>query len=176
MPLPRFIRALFAARSKPTPARPLHRYIAKHSVRRLVEIGIGDGQRARNAIELMLKRCSSDEVRYTGIDLFEDRPAEHAGLALKDAHQLLGRLCEGVRLVPGNPGAALRRCANELRGTDLVLISHDQDLESLRASWHFLPRMLHNQSQVWLEQPNGEFEFLHPADVQARVVSRRAAA
>ena len=130
----------------------------------------------RTAVALMLKRRSPDEVRYTGIDLFEGRPADQAGLALKDAHRLLGGLCEGVRLVPGDPGAALRRCANELRGTDLVLISHDQDIESLRASWHFLPRMLHNQSQVWLEQPNGEFEVLAPADVQARTLSRTAAA
>jgi hypothetical protein len=176
VPLPKFIGALFGALSKPTADRPLHRYLANNSVRRLVEMGIGDGQRAKTSIERMLKRRSADEVRYTGIDLFEGRPADQSGLALKDAHRMLSGLCEGVRLVPGDPGTALRRCANELRGTDLVLISHDQDLESLRASWHFLPRMLHNRSQVWLEQPTGEWEILHPADVQARTLARRAAA
>ena len=175
MARPGFISALFNFSSKSANDRPLQRFIAKQSVRRIVEIGVGDGSRAQAAIQSMLKQHPAEQVRYTGIDLFEGRPAEQPGLALKEAHQLLGSLCDGIRLVPGDPGSALRRCANELRGTDLILISHDQDHDSLRSSWHFLPRMLHNNSQVWLEQSDGEFECLTPSDVQARSATRRAA-
>ncbi len=175
MPKPGFFRSLFAGVVKPAPAHPLLRHVAKSSVRRMVEIGIGDGQRARDSIELMVKHHGRSDVRYTGIDLFEGR-TDGSGLTLKAAHRLLGGMCDGVRLVPGAPGVGLKRCANELRGTDLVVVSCDQDQQSLNASWHFLPRMLHNESQVWLENSDGQFEVLSPADVRARMTSRRIAA
>ena len=174
--MPNFFRSLFASVAKPSPAQPLFRHLKTDNVRRIVEIGMGDGSRADRMLELVLKRNPPNEVRYTGIDLFEGRPEGQSGLALKEAHSLLNRRFEAARLVPGNPGAALKRCANELRGTDLVLVAHDQDRSSLTASWHFLPRMLHNESQVWLEQEDGQFEILSPADVRARMMPRRAAA
>ncbi len=176
MPLPSLFRSLFSGGAKPTSAAPLFRHIKQANIRRIVEMGMGDGVRAQHMLELMLKQRPPEEVRYTGIDLFEARPDGSQQLALKSAHGMLSTICDGVRLVPGNPGAALRRCANELRGTDLVLVAYDQDQASLLASWHFLPRMLHNESQVWLEQEDGTFEILSPADVRARVAPRRAAA
>ena len=58
-----------------------------------------------------------------------------------------------VQLVPGEADFALRRVANALAGTDLLLISAGLDCESLARAWTWLPRMLTAQSLVLLEEP-----------------------
>jgi hypothetical protein len=159
--------------SKPAHDRKLYRYVVRMRARRIVEIGIGDGQRAVRLISLGQRFHEPGEVRYTGIDLFEARPASNSPLTLKEAHRLLQRTGAEVRLIPGEPAAALARSANELRGTDLVIVSADQRADGLMAAWHFLPRMLHKDSQVWLERrvgdgTSGTYEVLSAAETRHR--------
>jgi hypothetical protein len=47
---------------------------------------------------------------------------------------------------------ALRRVANALVGTDLLLIAANHDPESLGAAWTWMPRMLAANSLVLLEE------------------------
>jgi hypothetical protein len=58
-----------------------------------------------------------------------------------------------VQLVPGDPATALRRVANSLTGSDLVIISANADRTSLAASWSWLPRMLTPISLIFMEEP-----------------------
>ncbi len=103
------------------------------------------------------------------------------GLSLKEAHRSFKTLGVAIQLVPGDPFSALARTANALREIDLVLISADQDAESLDRAWFYLPRVLHATSVVFLEQvnPDGALSLLalNRADVEARVRKppRRAA-
>lgn len=169
-----FLSSWFGRADQAGPERPLFKLLGGKTVRRVVEIGLGDGQRSAAMIRRLLRYQSADQVRYTGIDLFEGR-ADQPVLSLKEAHRMLGALCNGVRLIPGDAAGALRRHANELRGTDLVIVRDGQNGGSLDSAWHFLPRMLHNQSQVWIEQADGSFETLSPAEVRAKMAARRAA-
>jgi hypothetical protein len=57
-----------------------------------------------------------------------------------------------LRLVPGDPYSALAHAANSLLDTDLVVIRADQDPVALERAWFYLPRMLHEQSVVLVEQ------------------------
>ncbi len=93
------------------------------------------------------------EVYYTGIDLFESRVAQENGLTLKAAHQKLAPTGAHIRLVPGDAFSAIARIANSLQGLDLVVISGDQPAEALNRAWFYFPRMLHGQSQVFLQKP-----------------------
>jgi hypothetical protein len=94
-----------------------------------------------------------EEIHYTGIDMFEARPAENPGITLKLAYKLLRRLNAKVRLVPGDPFAALARTANSLTDTDLIVIAADQDPEAMSRAWAFVPRMIHEGSLIFQEQP-----------------------
>jgi hypothetical protein len=47
---------------------------------------------------------------------------------------------------------ALRRVANSLTGTDLLLVSLNQDRDSLAAAWNWVPRMLTDESLVFVEE------------------------
>ena len=140
--------------SKPPADRPIYRAIARQQVRTIVELGVGTGTRSRRMIEQAQRCGSAGEVCYTGIDLFETRGDDVSiGLPLIEAHRMLKATGASVQLVPGDPFSALARVANSLGGTDLVVISADQDRNSLQRAWFYLPRILHQQSVVFIEEP-----------------------
>ena len=140
--------------SDPSAERPLYRAIRRRQVRTIVELGVGMGIRSARLIEVAQRYHAPREVCYTGIDLFEARPCVAPGMTLKRAHRTLGTLGAKIQLVPGDPLTALSRTANSLTGTDLLIVSADQDAESLARAWFYVPRMLHEGSQVFVEEMN----------------------
>lgn len=139
--------------AQPAHDRPLLKAIHAKPIRSVVELGVGQGQRTARIFEVLLWKPENLPLRYTGIDLFESRPKNAPGLSLKKAFGQIRAEGVKVQLVPGDPLQALQRSANGLPNTDLVLIAADQDRASLAEAYRFLPRMLHEQSQVWLEEP-----------------------
>jgi predicted O-methyltransferase YrrM len=140
--------------SKPKSDRALYRAIRAQRLHRFLEIGVGQGVRARRMINVAVRYHAKDQLRYVGIDLFEARTEPTSGLSLKDAHRSFKTLGISAQLVPGDPFSALSRAANALRDIDLVVISADQDAASLERAWFYLPRVLHATSLVFLEQAN----------------------
>ena len=137
--------------SQPAADRGLYGGVKGKSIRSVVEIGIGSGLRTQRLLEVLSWRADNLPLRYTGIDLFEARPQDQPGLSLKQAFHDLRPKHVTVKLVPGDPYSALLRVANSLAGTDLVIISADQDQESLERAWTYLPRILHNDSLIFRE-------------------------
>lgn len=137
--------------AQPAADRAIYRALRQLKPKSIVELGIGKGLRTRRVMELSLQHAAADDLRYTGIDLFEARPESSPGMALKQAHTQLKSFGIKVQLVPGDPYSALARAANSLRSIDLFIISRDQDPESLEHAWFYFPRMLHPKSVVLLE-------------------------
>lgn len=171
--------------SKPKADREIYRLIRRVHPKAVVELGIGQGARTKRLLEQILEHQPADAVRYTGIDLFEARPADQPGLPLKQAHATFKLFGVKTQFIPGDPYSALARAANGLLGTDLILISADQDAASLARAWLYVPRMLHDQSLVLVEKPTGKdnetaFQSLSRAEVEtlaqtAQRNNRRAA-
>ncbi len=174
----------FAYLAKPVADRLVYRAIRRTRAGHLVGIGLGSGRLARGMIQLARQYTTRARVQFTGIDLFEARPAAAPGLSLKQAHRLLAGTGARLRLVPGDPYSALAQTANSLMDTDLVVIRADQDGAALDRAWFYLPRMLHAQSVVLIERPGAEgregaYWALDPAAVgrlaAARSTRHRAA-
>lgn len=170
--------------SKPPADRPVYRAIAKQRICSIVELGIGTARRSRRMIQQAQRNSPAAEIRFTGIDAFEGRDNGVAvGLPLIKAHRMLKATTARVQLVPGDPLSALARVANSLGGTDLVIISADQDQPSLQRAWFYLPRILHEGSVVFIEQPGeggtqGGWRQMTRDEIQQRASSalpRRAA-
>ncbi len=141
--------------SKPVEDRPIYQALLSGRVRRILELGLGFGDRSVRLIETASRFCDARDVHYTGIDLFEGRDTSHeAGLTLKLAHQKLARIGAHVRLMPGNTLSGVAHIANSLKGLDLVVISGDQLPESLDRAWFYFPRMIHSQTQIFLQKPS----------------------
>ena len=137
--------------SQPAPDRFLYKAIKGKSIRSVVEIGIGSGLRTQRMLDVLSWRSANLPLKYTGIDLFEARGKNHPGLALKEAFHDLRRPGVQLKLVPGDPYDALVRSANGLAGTDLLIISANQDRSSLERAWTYMPRMLHTGSLIFQE-------------------------
>ena len=73
-------------------------------------------------IELASRFHPVGEICFTGIDLFEDRPAgQGVGITLRDAHRTLKATGARIRLMPGDAHEGLARVANGLGKVDLLL-------------------------------------------------------
>lgn len=134
--------------SKPAGDRMVYRAIRRAGARRILELGVSHGLRARRMIEVAAHGAAG-AVCYAGVDLFELRPDVSGGrCSLKEAHALLKPTGARVRLIPGDPYTALARTANEIGPCDLIVIASDQAGESLERAWFYLPRLLHAATTV----------------------------
>jgi len=104
-------------------------------------------------IEVASRFSPLPQIRFTGMDLFEARSAvDGPGVTLKMAHRLLSATGARIQLVPGDPCTGLARVANTLGQVDLVVISPRLDPRRLARAWFYVPRLLHERSQVLLER------------------------
>ena len=123
------------------------------TIRSIVELGIDLSGRTQRVLEVAAWRKETQPLRYTGVDQFEARPTNHSPLPLKRAFHDLRATGAKVQLVPGDPFSALVRTANSLSGTDLLIVAADQDRDALERSWMYIPRMLHAQSLIFVQEP-----------------------
>jgi len=146
------LRAFYLSQLSSPPAdRLVYQAIARYRPGRIVEIGLGTGQRAVRMIEAASTYVSPGEIHYTGMDLFEARDSlDGPGLPLKLAHRMLKRTGATVRLVPGDAFSALARAANTLAGTELLVIAGGGEPQTLKRAWFFVPRMLTERTLVLL--------------------------
>lgn len=139
--------------SRPPSDRPVYRAIRRHCLRKILELGIGAGERALRMIEVAGLCCPPRQIEFSAVDLFEARSAaDGPGMTLKMAHRLLGGTRARVQLVPGDPHVGLARVANSLGRLDLVVISARLDPGHLGRAWFYVPRLLHDRTQVFLER------------------------
>jgi hypothetical protein len=54
--------------------------------------------------------------------------------------------------VPGNPADGLIRLANSLGKVDVLIVPAELDSPSYARMWFFVPRMLHERSQVFIQR------------------------
>jgi hypothetical protein len=156
-----FRRAYLLYFAQPAADRPLFRAVRQRTVRSIVELGIDSLARTQRVLEIAAWRPESEPIRYCGIDLFDARESDLPQLALKQAFATLQTSHAKLQLVPGSPGAALKRVSNSLTHTDLLLISGSHDADSLAAAWNWIPRMLTPQSLVYWRQKSATDGKLH---------------
>jgi hypothetical protein len=138
--------------SQPADERTLYKAICGTPIRSIVEIGVEPGGRTDRVLEVASWEAGQQGLRYAGIDLFDARPAGQPRLTLKQAFAALRPPGVRVQLVPGDAEVALKRIANALAGTDLLLIAATADADAVAKSWRWVPRMLSPQAMVMVQQ------------------------
>ncbi|MFT5303640.1 MAG: hypothetical protein ACI87E_001533 [Mariniblastus sp.] len=160
--------------AKPVCDRAVYKLIRKHKFRSFVEIGMSNGTRCLNMLQVAKKYGVSPKVRYTGVDEFDARGPERTPLALIEMHRVLKATDAKTQLVPGDVRSAIGRIANSHVRTDLVLISAGFEPAMLEESWFYFPRMLHSGSLVLLQPTEGqEFQVLNRLEVE-KLADQRA--
>lgn len=128
--------------SKPKADRPLYSHLRRTPVRSIVELGVRSEERSLALLRMAQYRSPGEEIRYVGIDLFDARPADQPKLTLKQMHQAMNRSGATIRLIPGDAQSGLARCANQLQGTEMLIVSAGQDPDVLAKAWMYVPRLL----------------------------------
>jgi hypothetical protein len=144
--------------SRPKSVRQLYRLVKRQQFCRIVEIGISELARSVALVEVAQRYSAGKTVLFTGIDLFEARSEAMSRLSLKEAYRALHATGAKVRLAPGAPGNSLAAAANAHQNTDLILISASVADSELVSAWFYMPRMLHERSEVLREARTGSGE------------------
>jgi hypothetical protein len=155
--------------SKPASDRSLYRAVQGHPIRSVLEIGLGDGHRARTLIDWLGRQGNTSIARYGVIDLFETAPG---GMPLKETHKMLAGLGVKPMLVPGEPASALQRVVHTLGSVDL-LVCADHWLE-VQAS-PMLSRVVHNKTLILAAASPGQPFAIIPVPASAAPALQRAA-
>jgi hypothetical protein len=138
--------------AKPATDRAIYRLLQQGSVRKIVELGIGTAERALQMLEIAASQAPIAEMQYIGMDLFEARSeTDGPGLSFKEAYRTLQATGAKIRLMPGDPLNTMMRSANAIGTIDLLIVSAGIDMSQARA-WWFAQRLLHDQTQVCVEQ------------------------
>jgi len=168
----------FSHLSKPATDRTIYRAIGRYRVRKILELGIGVGQRAVRMIRVAGLLNPIRQVHFVGMDLFESGPgASGPSIPLKAAYRLLHGTGARVQLVPGDPIDSLAQTANALRQVDLLIFTSRLDPTRLDRAWFYVPRLLHEQSQVYVENrlPDGGISLKRVAPQEIRNLAAVAA-
>lgn len=147
--------------SKPVPDRLIYRLIKKRQIKSIVEFGLGGGDRCSNMIAVANKFSPDSRIKYTGVDLFDARDQSESPLKLIEMHRKLNTADAKTQLVPGNLSSALPRIANGHVRTDMVIISAGFEEDELDSTSMFLPRMLHPNSVVLIQDYKDEEFYVH---------------
>lgn len=153
--------------SQPACDRLIYKLIKKHKFRSFIELGMGNGARSEAMIRVAGKFGASKNIRYTGVDQFDDRRQDQGKLQLIDMHRRLNSSNAKTQLVPGDLRSAISRIANSHVRTDLIVISADCDKTELDSIWFYFPRMLHSGSLVLIQDGTGqEFKAINRLEIE----------
>lgn len=167
--------------SKPVCDRQLYKLAAKLQPKSIVQFGLGNLRQAETLITVCQNCSGLEEIRFTGVDLFEARSQKVPGLTLKEAHRVLAATGARSRVFPGEIASSLPRLANQLGGTELLLITLEGGRQVLDPCWFFIPRMLQANSLVLIQEhaaAGSPYQQLSLAEVEqlAKAVGRPVAA
>lgn len=176
-----FFRKLYLfSLSRPKQNRLLYRTIHQGVVQRILELGVGDGQRALRMLEVAAAGHDPKLLHYTGLDLFEARSAASPGMTLKEAYRRLKPAGVKLQLLPGDPFSALSQAANCLGQFDLIVIGANAAGDAMNRAWFYVPRLLHAKTKIFVEsRKTPEFRLLSAGQIErlaTQSVTRRKAA
>lgn len=165
--------------SKPACDRQLYKLAAKLKPQSIVQFGLGNLRQAETLVTVCQNVSGVEEIRFTGVDLFEARVNQVPGLTLKEAHRRLAATGAKSRVFPGDTTSSLPRLANQLGGTDLLILALDGGRQALDSCWFFIPRMLQANSLVLVQEQTATgapYQVLTLAEVEqlAKAVGRPA--
>ena len=140
---------------------------ANYLPKRILEIGVDDGERASCLLNFCALVIPTNELFYFGMDWFEERTAEQRpGLEYMQAFQMFKNMGVATRLQPGDPGTGFLGVANSLtaKKVDWIMISEEIAPRTMRKLWPLFPRIIDDETRFFLEK-GGRYRLVPPAEV-----------
>ena len=106
----------------------LNEHIRAHNCRRIMEIGVLNGENARTMVEVAIKNFPPEEVEYYGFDFFRGYSSHEVGQKLR------GTGCK-FKLFKGDIMDTLPKAVKALPKMDLIFIDGGKSYREANSDW-----------------------------------------
>lgn len=121
----------------------LNEYIRENRCKKIMEIGVYNGENAKNMVEAAVHSFPPHEVEYYGFDFFSYYTAQQVGRKLEKTG------C-AYRLYEGNTMDTLPEAVKSLPDMDLIFIDGGKSFPVAESDWENSSLLLHNGTGVFV--------------------------
>lgn len=137
----------------------LNEYIRENKCKRIMEIGVADGENARNMVRAAIRNFSPEEVEYHGFDLFD------SDFTMKQVRQKLKDTGCKFKLFKGDSARTLPKVLKTLPRMDLIFIDGGHSYSTVKNDWENSKSLMHNETAVFFHN----YDFLGPKRVVDKI-------
>ena len=119
----------------------LNEYISK-KCKRIMEVGVADGENARTMVSVAIGNFSPEEVEYYGFDLFEGNKMEQVRQKLEETG------CR-FKLFKGDTVRILPKVVETLPKMDLIFIDGGHSYETAKSDWENSRSLMQDKTAVF---------------------------
>lgn len=123
----------------------LNEYIQRNECKRMMEIGVADGENARNMIRVAIRNFSPEEVEYYGFDLF----GGNNDFKLSLVRQKLKEMKCKFKLFKGDSVETLPEVVETLPKMSLIFIDGGHSHATVKSDWENSKCLMHNETAVF---------------------------
>jgi len=120
----------------------LNEYIRKSKCKKILEIGVADGENAKTMVKIASQNSLPEEVEYYGFDLFEGNRMEQVRQKLEEAG------CE-FKLFKGDSVRTLPKVLKDLPKMDLIFIDGGHSYGVAKSDWGNSRSLMHEETAVF---------------------------
>ena len=121
----------------------LNEFIKENSCRKIMEIGVYNGENARSMVRAAAEATPSDEIEYYGFDFFSHYSANRVG------HKLDETGCMYM-LIEGDTMETLPEAVKTLPKMDLIFIDGGKSYREARSDWMHSKRLMHEGTGIYV--------------------------
>ena len=121
----------------------LNEYIVEHSCRKIMEIGVYNGENAKNMVKAAIKKSQPDTVEYYGFDFFSSYSVSRIGKKLEKTG------CK-YQLFKGNTLDTVPEAAKTLPLMDVVFIDGGKSFNVAFSDWESSRLLMHDETGVFV--------------------------
>ncbi|MDH5483166.1 MAG: class I SAM-dependent methyltransferase [Candidatus Bathyarchaeota archaeon] len=122
-----------------------------------MEIGVADGENARNMIRAAFRNFSPEEVEYFGFDLF----GGNDGSWIEQVRQKLEENGCKLKLFSGDSVKTLPELVKTLPKMDLIFIDGGHSYATVKSDWENSRNLMHDETAVFFHN----YDFSGPKSV-----------
>lgn len=121
----------------------LNEYIVEHASKRIMEIGVYNGENAKNMVKAAVKKSPPETVEYYGFDFFSSYSEGRIG-------EKLEKIGCKYRLFKGNSLETVPEAAKSLPLMDVIFIDGGKSFNVALSDWEGSSLLMHEDTAVFV--------------------------